>query len=224
MWKYASNLRAIYENTTLPEASDAEVIKHDHPRQLIDDVRAKQRTLLTEFESKQIFAAYGIPTVETRLALTVDDAVTQAEAIGFPVVVKLNSETITHKSDVKGVQLNLKDSAAVRRAFEDIRVAVTDLHGAEHFQGVTVQPMIKLEGYGIIIGSSPDPQFGPVLLFGTGGAFVEVFKDRALALPPLNTTLTRRMMERTKIYTALQGVARAQACRFGSARAAAGAL
>ncbi len=76
----------------------------------------------------------------------------------------------------------------------------------EHFQGVTVQPMIKLDGYEVIIGSSIDPQFGPVLLFGTGGQLVEVFKDRALALPPLNTTLARRMMEQTKIYTALKGV------------------
>ena len=78
--------------------------------------------------------------------------------------------------------------------------------GAEHFLGVTVQPMIKLEGYEIILGSSIDPQFGPVLLFGTGGQLVEVFKDRALALPPLNTTLARRMMEQTKIYKALKGV------------------
>ena len=79
--------------------------------------------------------------------------------------------------------------------------------GAEHFQGVTVQPMVKLsDGYEMILGSSIDPQFGPVLLFGTGGQLVEVFKDRALGLPPLNTTLARRMMEQTKIYTALKGV------------------
>ena len=78
--------------------------------------------------------------------------------------------------------------------------------GKEHFLGVTVQPMIKLDGYELIIGSSIDPQFGPVLLFGTGGQLVEVFKDRALGLPPLNATLARRMMERTKIFTALKGV------------------
>ena len=78
--------------------------------------------------------------------------------------------------------------------------------GAEHFQGVTVQPMVKLDGYELIIGSSLDPQFGPVLLFGTGGQLVEVFKDRSLGLPPLNTTLARRMMEQTKIITALKGV------------------
>ncbi len=84
--------------------------------------------------------------------------------------------------------------------------AVTEKAGAEHFQGVTVQPMAKLDGYELIIGSSLDSQFGPVMLFGTGGQLVEVFKDRALALPPLNTTLARRMMEQTKIFTALKGV------------------
>jgi len=94
----------------------------------------------------------------------------------------------------------------VRKAFDEIRTGVTEKAGAEHFGGVTVQPMIKLDGYEIILGSSVDPQFGPVLLFGLGGQLVEVFKDRALGLPPLNTTLARRMMEQTKIYKALHGV------------------
>ncbi|MFM8320046.1 MAG: GNAT family N-acetyltransferase, partial [Chloroflexota bacterium] len=136
--------------------------------------------------------------------------------IGYPVVVQLNSETITHKTDVQGVQLNLKDEKTVRDAYETIRAAVTEKHGAEHFQGVTVQPMAKLDGYELIIGSSPDPQFGPVLLFGMGGQLVEVFKDSALALPPLNTTLARRMMERTKIYKALKGVRGRQPVDLGA--------
>ncbi|MBW7881688.1 MAG: GNAT family N-acetyltransferase, partial [Caldilineaceae bacterium] len=126
--------------------------------------------------------------------------------IGYPVVLKLNSETITHKSDVQGVQLNLQDEDDVRRAFETIRAAVTERHSPADFQGVTVQPMMKLDGYELIIGSSLDEQFGPVLLFGTGGVLVEVYKDRALALPPLNTTLARRMMEQTKVWDALQGI------------------
>ena len=175
-------------------------------RALIDQVREKGRTILTEYESKQIFAAYGIPTVETRLAASADEAVKEANDIGYPIVLKLNSETITHKSDVKGVQLNLQSEEAVRAAFETIRTAVTERHGAQHFQGVTVQPMLRLDGYELIIGSSIDAQFGPVLLFGTGGVLVEVYKDRALALPPLNTTLARRMMEQTKVWDALQGV------------------
>jgi acetyltransferase len=122
------------------------------------------------------------------------------------VVLKLHSETITHKTDVGGVKLNLQNAEAVSAAFEAIKASVTEKAGAQHFLGVTVQPMIKLDGYEVIIGSSIDPQFGPVLLFGTGGQLVEVFKDRALALPPLNTTLARRMIEQTKIYTALKGV------------------
>jgi acetyltransferase len=121
-------------------------------------------------------------------------------------VVKLYSHTISHKTDVGGVQLNLKDAAAVRHAYESIRASVTEKRGAEHFEGVTVQPMVNWTGYELILGSSIDSQFGPVLLFGMGGQLVELFKDRALGLPPLNTTLARRMMEQTRIYTALGGV------------------
>ncbi|HEY9833097.1 MAG TPA: GNAT family N-acetyltransferase, partial [Stenomitos sp.] len=134
------------------------------------------------------------------------EAVQLAEEMGYPVVLKLYSETITHKTDVGGVKLNLADADDVRKAYQAIESAVLLKAGAEHFLGVTVQRMLKLEGYELILGSSPDPQFGPVLLFGTGGQLVEVFKDRALGLPPLNTTLARRMMEQTKIYTALKGV------------------
>ncbi len=121
-------------------------------------------------------------------------------------MLKLYSLTITHKTDVGGVQLNLRDADAVKAAFQSIKQSVTEKVGAEHFQGVTVQPMAKLDGYELIIGSSLDSQFGPVMLFGTGGQLVEVFKDRALALPPLNSTLARRMMEQTKIFKALKGV------------------
>jgi acetyltransferase len=121
-------------------------------------------------------------------------------------VVKLFSETITHKTDVGGVQLNVRNSDEVRKAYQAIASSVREQAGAEHFLGVTVQPMVKLEGYELIVGSSVDVQFGPTLLFGAGGQLVEVFKDRALSLPPLNTTLARRMMEQTKVFEALQGV------------------
>ncbi len=206
MWQYAYNLRAIYETPVLPVASADEETNHQHARQLIEGIRAKGRTILTEYESKQIFAAYGIATVPTLLANSVEEAIRQAEGLGYPVVLKLNSETITHKTDVNGVQLNLPNAASVQTAYQLIESSVTDLRGAEHFQGVTVQPMEKLDGYELILGASPDVQFGPVLLFGAGGTLVEVFRDRALALPPLTTTLARRMMEKTKIYTALRGI------------------
>lgn len=205
MWRYAYNLKGIYE-TPLPTDSSGAGPDRERAKEIIEAVRTEGRTILTEFESKQLLSSYGIPTVDTRIARSEDEAVKLAGDIGYPVVLKLYSETITHKTDVGGVQLNLRDTDSVKRAYNLIGTSVKEKVGAEHFLGVTVQPMIKLDGYEIILGSSIDPQFGPVLLFGTGGQLVEVFKDRALALPPLNTTLARRMMQQTKIYKALQGV------------------
>jgi acetyltransferase len=206
MWRYTDNLRGLYETPVLPADLDATSARAQGEK-IIETVRSSGRTILTEFESKQLLAAYGIPIAETRIATNEDEAVKHANEIGYPAVLKLFSETITHKTDVGGVQLNLADADDVRRAYRAIYKSVSDKAGAQHFQGVTVQPMIRLtDGYELIIGSSIDPQFGPVLLFGTGGQLVEVFRDRALALPPLNTTLARRMIERTTIYKALKGV------------------
>ena len=197
MWKYAENLRALYETPT--GSSQGHEPQMSKAEDIIRYVRQSGRTLLTEYESKQLLAAYGIPVVRTEIAISEAEAVSLAGEIGYPVVLKLHSETVTHKTDVGGVHLNLSSEEAVRRAYKSI-AAVSG------FLGVTVQPMVSLDGYEIIIGSSLDSQFGPVLLFGTGGTMVEVFKDRSLALPPLNTTLARRMMERTKLYTALKGI------------------
>ncbi|HTT61092.1 MAG TPA: bifunctional acetate--CoA ligase family protein/GNAT family N-acetyltransferase [Bryobacteraceae bacterium] len=207
MWRWAYNLKGLYETPTLPEDSSGAAPNKTLTSEIIQNARDAGRTILTEAESKQLLDAYYIPTVRTLIARTLEEAVGQAERIGYPVVLKLFSETITHKTDVGGVQLNLGGPEAVERAWRRIQTSVTEKVGAEHFQGVTVQPMIKIgDGYELIIGSSLDAQFGPVLLFGTGGQLVEVFKDRALSLPPLNTTLARRMMEQTKVYKALQGV------------------
>lgn len=207
MWRYNKRLRSLYETPSLPDYSPEDTHKHEEIAEMLAHIRATGRTILTEYESKQVLAAYGIPTVETRLARSADEAAAVAAEIGFPVVIKLNSETITHKTDVGGVRLDLANADEVRNAYTSMAQRVSEKFGAEHFLGVTVQPMLSLkEGYELIIGASPDPQFGPVLLFGTGGTLVEVFKDRALGLPPLTTTLARRMMEQTKIYTALQGV------------------
>ena len=207
MWRWAYNLKGLYETPSLPEDTAECAPNKALTDEIIQNARAAGRTILTEAESKQVLDAYCIPTVRTLIATTMEEAGAQAERIGYPVVLKLFSETITHKTDVGGVQLNLADREAVDRAWRRIQISVTEKVGAEHFQGVTVQPMIKSgDGYELIIGSSLDAQFGPVLLFGTGGQLVEVFKDRALSLPPLNTTLARRMMEQTKIYKALKGV------------------
>ena len=204
MWHYSYNLRGLYETPAL--APEADSTARAQACSLIGQVRGSGRTILTEAESKQLLALYGIPTVRTMVARTLEEAVKFAGEIGYPVVLKLHSETITHKTDVGGVQLNLADDAAVRRAWTAIETGVLQKAGPGHFQGVTVQPMVSREGYELIVGSSIDAQFGPVLLFGSGGVMVEVYKDRSLALPPLNTTLARRMMEQTRIFTALQGI------------------
>ncbi|HLF28436.1 MAG TPA: bifunctional acetate--CoA ligase family protein/GNAT family N-acetyltransferase [Anaerolineae bacterium] len=206
MWKSAYNLRGIYETPVMPQDTFDCAPERALAEQIIRTVREAGRTILTEFESKQLLAAYCVPIVPTHIATSEAAAVQAADQMGYPIVLKLYSETITHKTDVGGVQLNLKDADAVRSAYREIQAAVTQKVGAQHFQGVTVQPMIDLEGYELIIGSSIDPQFGPVLLFGSGGQLVEVYKDRSLALPPLNTTLARRMIEQTVIYKALKGV------------------
>ncbi len=205
MWQYSYNLNGIYETPSSAHGiDDPELVRAG--AELVERARSAGRTILTEYESKKLLEIYGISTVRTELAATVEEAVAAADRIGYPVVLKLHSETITHKTDVGGVQLNLRDADAVRRAFESIQSSVEEKAGQGHFLGVTVQPMLRLEGYEIILGSTIDPQFGPVILFGSGGQLVEVFKDRALSLPPLTTTLAKRAMEQTRIYTALKGV------------------
>lgn len=203
MCRYSYNLRGLYET---PILARMDAIEPQLATALIDSARSAERTILTEFESKQVLKAYGIPVVETRVAVTEEEAVAAARAIGFPIVLKLNSLTITHKTDVGGVKLNLASEEAVRQAFRDIQSAVSEKAGPQHFGGVSVQPMVFAEGYELILGSSIDAQFGPVMLFGAGGQLVEVFQDRALALPPLNSTLARRFIEQTKVFKALQGV------------------
>jgi acetyltransferase len=206
MWRYSYNLRALYETPSLAEEVEAGDSSAEKVSEIVNSVRRTGRTILTEVESKQILKHYGIPVVETRMARTPDEAANVAKALGFPVVLKVFSETITHKTDVGGVILNLANESAVRHAYSEIESSVREKAGADKFQGVSVQPMIRLDGYELIIGSSIDPQFGPVVLFGSGGHLVEVYGDRALALPPLNTTLAQRLIEQTRIYRALQGV------------------
>jgi acetyltransferase len=204
MWRWSYNLAGLYETPAL--RTEEEAFDRAAAESIVQKARHSGRTILTEVESKQLLATYGIPTVPTFPAFTEDEAVNWAEQIGYPVVLKLHSETITHKTDVGGVHLNLRNRDAVSKAYLAIQKSVNEAAGADNFLGVTVQPMVKLDGYELIVGSSIDAQFGPVLMFGSGGQLVEVLQDRALALPPLNTTLARRMMEQTKILKALQGV------------------
>lgn len=197
LWNYSKNLASLYE--TPRECSDKPE-KRAVAHLWLDEIHRQGRVLLNEAESKKLLSLYGIPVVVTEKADSLQKALHLASQIGYPVVLKLYSDTITHKTEVGGVKLNLKSSEDVKRAWEEIESKV------EPFQGVTVQKMISNDGYELILGSTVDSQFGPIILFGTGGQLVEVYKDRALGLPPLNANLALRLMEKTKIFEALQGV------------------
>ncbi len=198
MCRYAENLQSLYETPAPVKVSENPNVKS--AELILTNAKEEKRTLLNEYESKRILSYFGIPVVQTLIAHTVEEAVNHAKEIGFPVVVKLYSDTITHKSDVGGVKLNLRDEKSVIESFQDIKARAD-----EHFQGVTVQPMVQTKGLELILGASSDPQFGPVMLFGSGGVMVEIYRDRALGFPPLTTTQALRMIRKTKIYEALKG-------------------
>src|SRR5690349_968286 len=214
MFRYTYNLRGLYETPALVPEHRPGLIEAGTAERIIQKAHRSGQTTLSELDAKELLRAYGIPVVETRFAGNADEAVKAADEIGYPVVLKLFSKTITHKTDVGGVHLNLEDRNAVCRAYLEIESSVNEKAGPGHFLGVTIQPMVSPGGYELIIGSALDLQFGPVLLFGLGGQLVEVFKDHALALPPLNTTLARRLMEHTQAYKALKGVRGRKAVDF----------
>jgi acetyltransferase len=204
MVQYRRNQELLYQTpAAVPEDRPPDAAR---VREVFRQARRAGRTLLTEAEAKEVLAAYGVPVAASVPCRSADEATAAARRIGYPVVLKLLSTTITHKSDVGGVQLDLADEGAVRTAFATIRANVLSRATAEAFEGVSLQPMIRDRGVELIVGSTVDRQFGPVILFGAGGVLVEVLQDRALALPPLNRTLARRLIERTKIYRVLQGV------------------
>lgn len=205
MWRYSYALRGIYETPAQVADLQGHAPDREQASAILARVRSADRTLLTEVESKELLASYGIPVAPTHVALSENDVVRLANKVGYPVVVKLHSETLTHKTEVGGVQLNLRNPIAVREAWRSIEAKVTEVAHRSDFLGVTVQPMVVHNGYEILLGSSLDEQFGPVLVFGTGGPLVEVFRDRALAIPPLNATLALRLMEQTRIFRALRG-------------------
>ena len=161
--------------------------------------------LLTEMASKALLSAYGIPVNPMKTAATRKEAVEMAKDVGFPVVLKINSADITHKSDANGVQLDLKNEQEVSKAFEQIIQNAKAYNSKARLDGVTLQPMIKHTDLELILGAKKDLDFGPVILFGMGGILAEVLKDQAIALPPLNRLLAKCLMEKTRVYRLLRG-------------------
>jgi len=171
---------------------------------VIDRAKSEGRAVLTEIESKQILEEAGISTARARLARTANEAVEAASEFGYPVVLKIVSPNVTHKSDVGGVKLDLGSPDAVAAAFEEITQAVKRQQSDARIEGVAVQKMAR-PGIEVIIGMSKDPQFGPVLMFGLGGVLVEVLKDVAFRIVPLEPRDARQMIREIKGFAVLQG-------------------
>jgi len=173
--------------------------------EVIDNARSQGRTLLTEVESKQVLHDAGIPVALAVLAANAKAAVQAAEKAGFPVVMKVVSPDVAHKSDVGGVRLGLESKEDVEQAFDEIVAAVKAAQPDARIEGVAVQKMAPA-GTEVIIGMSKDPQFGPVMMFGLGGVFVEVLKDVSFRIVPLEPKDARGMVREIKGFAVLQGV------------------
>ena len=175
-------------------------------RSVIEKALLEQRELLTEPEAKQVLAAYGIPVVETRVAKDPAEAAILAEAIGLPVALKILSPEITHKSDVGGVALGLDTAEEVEATAKTMLARISKNYPEALLSGFTVQKMAKRpKAHELIVGMTTDSIFGPVILFGSGGTAVEVIADRAVALPPLNMSLARHLIARTRVSKLLKG-------------------
>ncbi len=189
-----------------PSLSTDFQVDRDKVRALVKDVLASGRQLMTEPEAKAVLAAYGIPVVDSRVAADAEEAVRHAQVIGFPVVVKVISHGLSHKSDVGGVILDLDTPEAVRSAVEQMTGRLQALRPGVQINGFAVQEMMEHRGAReLIMGATTDEVFGPVILFGQGGMAVEVIADRAVALPPLNLNLARELVSRTEVSKLLAG-------------------
>lgn len=179
----------------------------DGARMIIQAVLADGRKLLSDIESKAVLRAFGIRVNMTLFAETAADALVAAETVGFPVALKIASPQISHKSDVGGVRMGIMTAADVKLAFREMVDRVRRERPDAQIDGVTVEQMVDIEdARELVIGSSRDPVFGPALLFGAGGTMVEVLRDSAVTLPPLNAVLAQRMIDRTRVSRLLDAV------------------
>jgi acetate---CoA ligase (ADP-forming) subunit beta len=172
--------------------------------EVISSARAQGRRLLTEVEAKDVLAEAGVPVVTATLARSREEAIAAAKEAGFPAVLKIVSNEITHKSDVGGVKLNLQDEAAVGEAFDAIMAAARAAAPQAAIDGVSVQKMAA-PGTEVIVGVNTDPQFGPVIMFGLGGILVEVLEDVAFRIIPIEPRDARQMVREIKGVKLLQG-------------------
>ncbi len=203
------HLATYYENQRLLRQTPGPLAELDAPdiegaRMIIEAALGEGRTVLSETESKSLLAAFHIPVARTLIARSPSEALLMAEQLGFPVVLKINSPDISHKSDVGGVHLNLDSGQEVRAAYAEMMTNIAKKCPQARLEGVVIEPMTtRPHVRELLIGIASDPVLGPVISFGAGGVAVEVFKDSALALPPLNRYLARDLMERTRVFKML---------------------
>lgn len=200
---YSANLEILYEtpeDVPVEFTIDRENLRKDF------DVNPEGTKILSEQISKKVISGYGIQTTYPELAQTADEAVALSRKAGFPVVLKIQSPDITHKSDAGGVALNLANEDEVKKAFEKMIKNISSLYSSAKIEGVTVQKMVKTkDAVELILGVRKDPVFGTVMMVGMGGITAELLGDKALGFPPLNERLARRMIESLKIYPLLKG-------------------
>jgi acetyltransferase len=204
-----SYLSAFYENQRqlmqtpgpLSQGAEPDV---EGARLIIESALAEGRHLLNEVESKALLSAFRVPVAQTLIARNPTEAMLMAQQLGFPVVMKINSPNITHKSDVGGVKLGLSSGQAVRSAFSEMTVGIKKKRPDAVIDGVVIEPMVsRPHAREVLLGMTSDPVLGPVIVFGAGGVDVEAFQDRAVTLPPLNSYLARDLIKRTRVATLL---------------------
>ncbi len=203
MFQYSRNLELLQE--TPPNLPSNLWFDRKRARAIVEASLERQQPVLTETEAKALMAAYGIPVNRTEVATSEEQAVERADDIGYPVVLKIHSRDITHKSDAKGIQLNLQSAEDVRAAYRKVTENAVAYKPDARLLGVTLQPMLERVDYEVIVGSKKDPDFGPTILFGMGGVLTEILRDKAIGLPPLNLLLARRLIESTRVYRLLKG-------------------
>jgi acetyltransferase len=203
MCKYKSHLDQLYE--TPDELPLHKAPAKDRLKELIQIALKEKRTLLNEEESKEFLAVYRIPVTKTQVASDPQAAISIAEKGGYPVVIKVVSPDISHKSDVGGVIMGIDSSAALKEAYAKLMQAVKKNAPAAVITGVAVEKMVTNVDYELILGAKKDKDFGSVILFGMGGTMAEFIKDFSIGLPPLSQTLAKMLIQDTKVYKMLQG-------------------
>ena len=202
MYQYSRNIGLLYETpATIPHAFKPETQKN---REMINGVLAEGRHILKEQEARELLVNYEIPVIKDILVKSPEEAVLAASQIGFPVVMKISSPDILHKTDVDGVKLDIQSQKKAKEAYQEILAGAKKHSPKAKIEGVIIQEMASKK-HEILIGSKDDPIFGPVIVFGMGGVAVEIFKDINIGLPPLNMALAQRLIEETKIYKLLKG-------------------